>query len=44
MSLYCDACCQGPSGKQPLAEGGCPVEITVNNIAGMPISRISVSG
>ena len=26
--LYCDACCAGPPGKQHLAEGGYPVEIS----------------
>ena len=31
VNLYCDACCAGPPGKQPLAEGGYPVEIKVNN-------------
>ena len=31
VNLYCDACCAAPPGKQPLAEGGYPVEIKVNN-------------
>ena len=31
VNLYCDACCAWPPGKQPLAEGGFPVEIKVNN-------------
>ena len=39
--LYCDACCAGPPGKQPFAEGGYPVEIKVNknkNTLVIPIS------
>ena len=31
VNLYCDACYAGPPGKQPVAEGGYPVEIKVNN-------------
>ena len=31
LYYYCGACCAGPPGKQPLAEGGYHVEIKVNN-------------
>ena len=41
VNLCCDACCAGPAGKQPLAEGGYPVATRALLRLVWPASRLT---